>query len=69
MRVSFFKNIFSRKQREIEKSNEELSIESDKSCFELSDNCYPSFSYEAIVSGKVDLNQLDLERVEVRRNM
>ena len=70
---SFFKNIFifSRKQI-IKKSEEELS---EKSPFnQLSGSSYaesigglcPSYSYEAIVSGQAPLNQLDLERIEVR---
>lgn len=68
---SFFGNIFARKQREMEKSKEELSKEylfsrvSGSSCFESRDGSYPSYSYEAIISGRAPLNQLDLEKVEV----
>lgn len=69
---SFFGKIFARKQREMKKSTEKISKEplfsrlSGSSCFESRDGSFPSYSYEAIITGQAPLNQLDLEKVEVK---
>lgn len=71
-RGSFFGNIFARRQRAMGQSTEEISQEPlfirapGSSYFESKDGSYPSYSYEAIISGQVPLNQLNLEKIEVK---
>ena len=63
---SFFKNIFTRKQsiKKLEQSHESISPH-ENSFFESIDEFCPTFSYEEIISGRVSLDELDIERIEV----
>lgn len=66
---SFFRSIFTRKKSGNHNNRMTLSNPSinscASSCFESSEELYPSFSYEEIISGNVRLNQLNLEKIEV----
>jgi hypothetical protein len=69
-KLSFFKNLFTRKQimTQSEQSSESIcSIE--KSDFESIDDFCPTFSYEEIISGKVPLHELDIEKIEVSQKI
>lgn len=46
--------------------NELSEAKSESSCLKSLEDLCPSFSYEEIVSGRAPLNQLNIERIEVR---
>ena len=44
-----------------------IKSESKSSIFKSNDDgLYPSYSYEDIISGKVPLNQIEVDKIEVR---
>ena len=66
-KLSFFRKFFSRK-KPVQKFDEpDKNLKSESSGVDSSDDICPIYSYETIISGKISLNDLDLERIEVKR--
>lgn len=75
---SFFRTIFFWRQ---DVNDEKLNIElndddynkklpefgSESSCFKSAEDLCPTYSYEEIISGRIPLNQLEIDKIEVKQ--